>query len=65
MTAKPIVELIEADLTGSVIGAFYDVYNELGFGFREYVYSRALERVLIAKGHCVDREVSVNVYFRG
>lgn len=57
--------LLEEALTQSVIGAFYDVYNELGFGFRESVYSLALERVLTAKGRRVDREVAVMVYFRG
>jgi GxxExxY protein len=56
---------IEEQLTYSVIGSFKDVHRELGFGFREYVYSLALERALIAKGHCVEREVAVNVYFRG
>lgn len=64
MTAKPN-DLLEAELTNSVIGSFYDVYGELGFGFREYIYSLALERDLVAKGHRVDREVSVMVYFRG
>ncbi len=57
--------MLEEALTHSVIGAFYEVHSELGFGFREYVYSLALERVLIAKGHRVEREVAVNIYFRG
>ena len=57
--------LLEQALTESVIGSFYDVYNELGFGYRELVYSLALERDLLAKGHRVDREVAVMVYFRG
>jgi GxxExxY protein len=56
--------LIEEALTRSVIGAFYDVHGELGFGFREYIYSLALERELVAKGHRVDREVGVIVYYR-
>jgi GxxExxY protein len=62
---RPRAPLLEKALTESVIGSFYDVYNELGFGFRELVYSLALERDLIAKGHRVDREVAVMVYFRG
>ena len=37
----------------------------LGYGYRELIYSRALEVVLTAMGHRVDREVSVTVYFRG
>jgi GxxExxY protein len=57
--------LVEEDLTHSVIGAFFEVHRSLGFGFREYLYALALERDLLAKGHRVDREVSVMVYHRG
>lgn len=53
------------ELTHSVIGSCFDVHRELGPGFREYIYVRALERDLIRKGHKVQREVSVMVYFRG
>jgi hypothetical protein len=35
--------LIEEQLTRSVIGAFYEVYNSLGFGFLEHLYVMALE----------------------
>jgi len=57
--------LLEEALTHSVIGAFYNVHNELGFGFREYLYALALERELVARGHLIDREVAVMVYYRG
>ena len=57
--------MLEAALTQSVIGAFYEVHGELGFGFREYIYARALERNLMAKGHQVGREVAVAVYYQG
>ena len=29
-------------LTGRVIGLFFDVYNDLGFGFLESVYQEAM-----------------------
>jgi len=57
--------LVHGDITSSIIDSFFDVHRELGFGFREYLYKRALERLLIAKGHKVEREVPVMVYFRG
>lgn len=57
--------LLEEAITGSIIDTFRDVHHELGFGYRELIYSLAVERDLIAKGHQVDREVSVMVYFRG
>jgi hypothetical protein len=37
------LELFEEALTRSAIGAFYDVYNALRFGFSEHVYMKALE----------------------
>jgi len=58
-------QLIEEQLTHSVIGAFYDVYNTLGFGFLEQVYMSALERDLRVKGHAVGREVYVPVFYKG
>ena len=57
--------LIEGQLTGSIIGAFYEVYNILGFGFLEHVYVMAMERELIARGHNVSREMAVNVMYKG
>src|SRR3954468_23397747 len=58
-------ELIEEQLTESVIGGFYEVYNSLGFGFLEQVYMAALERELRARGHAVGREVWVPVHYKG
>lgn len=58
-------ELIYERLTHSVIGTFFDVYNTLGFGFLEGVYSAALERELRDRGHNVGREVFVPVFYRG
>ena len=57
--------LLHGKITASIIDSFFDVHKELGFGFREYIYSRALQRLLVAKGHKVEREVRVQVYFRG
>jgi len=57
--------LIEEALTGSVIGAFFEVYNTLGFGFLENVYATALERELTVRGHSVARSVTVRVTYKG
>ena len=65
MTTKRTSELFEETLTRSVIGAFYEVYRELGFGFREYIYSRSLEKALAQRGHSVGREVPTMVYYGG
>jgi len=47
------------------LGLFYDVYNKLGYGFLEHVYSLALERELVERGHTVDREVIITVSYKG
>lgn len=57
--------LIEEGRTRSIIGAFYEVYNTLGFGFLEKVYQDALERELLARGHAVAREVQARVLYKG
>jgi GxxExxY protein len=59
------VKLIERELTQSIIGAFFDVYNTLGFGFLEHIYVMALERELVARGHEVNCEVGVRVSYKG
>jgi GxxExxY protein len=41
------------------------VYNALGFGFLEHVYTMALERELRVRGHRVAREVCVRVTYKG
>lgn len=61
----PHIELIEKRLTHSVIGAFFEVYNTLGYGFLEHLYVRAMERELRARGHAVAREVGVQVLYKG
>jgi GxxExxY protein len=58
-------QLKHGDISFSIIRAFYDVYNELGFGFLEAVYCEAMTLELRSKGHLVDQERSVEVYFRG
>jgi GxxExxY protein len=63
-SAKRKIDLLHGEITESIIGAFYLVYNELGYGFLEKVYVEALTRVLRKLGHKVDREVLVPVEFQ-
>ena len=58
-------ELLYERLTESIIGAFYEVYNRLGYGFLEQVYAKALVIELGYRGHEVRSEVAVDVYYRG
>ena len=54
-----------SDLTDLIIKAFYLVYNELGYGFSEKIYERAMELVLAEMGLVVEKEKRIPVYFRG
>jgi GxxExxY protein len=54
-----------AELTNAIIGAMFDVHNDLGFGFLESVYVNALVVALRERGLRVDRNVSYEVYYHG
>ncbi len=54
-----------SELTESIIGTFYEVYNELGHGFLESVYETAMCIALRSKGLTVERQCAVPVWFRG
>lgn len=56
---------VEAELSRTIVGCFYDVYNELGPGLFESLYSRALEIALRERGLRVEREYPIAVRFRG
>jgi GxxExxY protein len=57
--------LFEEALTRRIIGAFYDVYNALGYGFLESVYKTALEREIADRGLRVVREAGAEVRYKG
>lgn len=63
--ASTSVEIVEKELSYIIVGAFFTVYNTLGFGFLESIYVRALEILLKQRGLLVEREYPLNVYFEG
>jgi GxxExxY protein len=58
------VDLKHHELTEKIIGIFYDVFNELGYGFLESTYARAMIIALQQSGLTAAREVSIPVWFR-
>jgi GxxExxY protein len=54
-----------ADITGKVIGAFFKVYNALGYGFNEKVYVNALAIELRKAGLKVVKQQEIVVYYDG
>jgi GxxExxY protein len=59
------MELLHKDLTDEIIQTFYDVYNELGYGFLEKVYQNAMYLELKARGFDVETQAPIKVYFKG
>jgi GxxExxY protein len=53
------------ELTEQIIGAFYDVYNSLGYGFLEKVYENALAIELGGRGLVVAQQAPIVVRYRG
>ncbi|NCU27903.1 GxxExxY protein [Candidatus Nomurabacteria bacterium] len=56
---------IDNKLTEVIIGAFYDVYNALGFGFLEKVYENALKLELEKRGMRVESQRPIKVLYKG
>ena len=52
------------ELTKSIIGIYYDVYNELGYGFLEKVYHRAMIIELNKNGYKVEHEKKIEVFYK-
>jgi GxxExxY protein len=56
--------LLEEELTGKIIAAFYETYNILGYGFLESVYRKALAIELRLRGLRVEEEVRIDVFYK-
>lgn len=58
------MELLHKEITEQIIGAAYEVYRVLGYGFLEKVYQRALAVELQKRGLKVVREPPASVFFK-
>ncbi|OYU93704.1 MAG: GxxExxY protein [Bacteroidetes bacterium B1(2017)] len=59
------MELLHKDLTDKILRTFFDVYNELGFGFLEKVYQNSLFLELKSRGFHVEAQKQIKVNFKG
>lgn len=58
------MELLHKELTSEIIKVFYEVYNELGYGFLERVYQNALFYELQSRGFDVEAQRKITVYYK-
>jgi len=54
-----------SDITSRIIAAATEVHNNLGPGFEEVIYQRALALELQAQGLESSREVWIDIFYRG
>lgn len=54
-----------SEITEKIIGCAMKVHRELGMGFQEYIYQRALEIELLKAGLKFIREYEMPVYYSG
>ena len=52
-----------SDLTGKVLGAFFQLHKEMGFGFSEKIYQAALAILLEELDIAVEQQKPIKVYF--
>lgn len=58
------MELLHKEITEQIIGAAYEVYRVLGYGFLEKVYQRAMVVELEKRGCKVLSEAPAQVFFK-
>ena len=58
-------KLLHRATTETIIGAAFEVHQELGYGFLERVYQRALQVELIRRGLAAEIERRIQVQYKG
>ena len=58
-------KLLHRATTEAIIGAAFEVHQELGYGFLERVYQRALQVELIRRGVGAEIERRIQVQYKG
>jgi GxxExxY protein len=53
------------ETTEAIIGAAFEVYNQLGYGFLERVYQRAMQVELLRRGASAEIEKRIQVQYKG
>jgi GxxExxY protein len=56
--------LLHEGITDSILKTYYDVYNQLGYGFLEKVYQNAMYLELKSQGFKVEAQKPIKVYFK-
>ena len=58
-------KLLHEDTTSKIIGAAFEVHDELGYGFLKRVYQRALQVELVRRSATAELERRIQVQYKG
>ena len=58
-------KLLHESSTSKIIGAAFEVHDQLGYGFLERVYQRALQVELLWRGATAEIEKRIQVQYKG
>ncbi|MFV8355583.1 GxxExxY protein [Flavobacterium sp. XS1P32] len=59
-----MTEILHKELSEAILKVFYEVYNELGYGFLENVYQNAMYFELKSQGFKVEAQKQIKVYYK-
>ena len=59
-----MTEILHKELSEAILKVFYEVYNELGYGFLEKVYQNAMYLELKSQGFKVEAQKQIKVYYK-
>ena len=65
MPGVRIPRVLQDRVTGIIIASFFAVHRELGHGFLEAVYQRALALEFAQRGLRFDQEAALGVFYKG
>ena len=60
-----MAKFLHRELTDAIIGVYYNVFNELGYGFLERVYQNAMYVELKSEGFEVVAQKQIKVHYKG
>lgn len=56
--------LLHKSITDKILKVYYEVYNELGYGFLEKVYQNAMYFELKSLGYKIEAQKQIKVYYK-
>ncbi len=62
---KIINDLIYPELSYKIIGILFSVFNEIGYGYQEKYYQKAITMILKESGISFKEQISAPLQFRG